>query len=120
MFIVLSNRDPKPMYQQVIDQIKEAIARGECQPDEKLPSVRELARALNISVITIKRAYMELEKSGQIYTRPGMGSFVADISPQRLRREKLEEYQALLRGMLETGKRFGISKQDIIALIEGD
>jgi len=118
MFIVVSPLNPDPMYKQVTDQIKQAIAGGELKPEEKLPSIREMAHELNISVITIKRAYADLENEGYIFTRPGMGSFVAHISPASLRREKLAEYRRELAGMLAGGEKYGIAVTDLMAILE--
>ncbi len=117
MFIALSPSHPDPMYKQITDQIKNAIAAGDLKPDEKLPSVRELSEALKTSAITIKRAYLDLENEGYIFTRAGMGSFVAGIDRSRLRNEKLEEFRTELARMLGTGTKFGISGDDLIQLI---
>ena len=117
MFIVLSPSHSDPMYKQVTDQIKNAIASGELKPKEKLPSVRELSEALKISAITIKRAYLDLENEGYIFTRAGMGSFVTDVDRQSLRNGKLEEFRTDLERILGTGKKFGISADDIVRLI---
>lgn len=117
MFIVLSPSNPDPMYRQVTDQIKDAIAAGDLKPNEKLPSIREMARALNISVITIKRAYLDLESEGYILTRAGLGSFVADVNRNNLREEKLGEFRSELARILGTGSKFGISAEDIVRLI---
>jgi GntR family transcriptional regulator len=105
------------MYKQVTDQIKNAIAGGDLCGNEKLPSVRELSKALNISSITIKRAYLDLEKEGYIFTRPGLGSYVADINRENLRKEKLDEIQKELTKMLKSGMKFNISADDVIGLI---
>jgi GntR family transcriptional regulator len=105
------------MYKQVTDQIKNAIAAGDLRPNEKLPSVRELAEALKISAITIKRAYLDLENEGYILTRAGLGSFVVEIDRARLRREKLAEFKAALKGILATGAKFGVQAEDIANLI---
>lgn len=118
MFIVLSPRSPDPMYKQVADQIKDAIASGELEPNEKLPSIREMSELLEISVITIKRAYLDLEKEGFTMTRAGLGTFVADVNRESLRREKLAEYRAELTRILETGRKFGIAARDIHGLID--
>jgi GntR family transcriptional regulator len=117
LFIALSPSHPDPMYKQVTDQIKNAIASGDLKPDEKLPSVRELSEALRISAITIKRAYLDLENEGYIFTRAGMGSFVAEIDRNRLRQEKLAEFRIELSQILGTGKKFGISADDLVRLI---
>ncbi|OGD23185.1 MAG: hypothetical protein A2Y69_09745 [Candidatus Aminicenantes bacterium RBG_13_59_9] len=117
MFIVLSPSSPDPMYKQVTEQVKNAIASGDLKPGEKLPSVRELAEGLKISGITIKRAYLDLEIEGYIFTRAGLGSFVADIDREKLRREKLTEFRAALSGILATGAKFGIKAEDLVRLL---
>jgi GntR family transcriptional regulator len=117
LFIALSPSNPDPMYKQVTDQIKNAIAAGDLRPNDKLPSIRELAEALKISIITIKRAYLDLESEGFILTRAGLGSFVADVDRERLRKEKLAEFKTALKGMLATGAKFGVKADDIARLI---
>lgn len=117
MFIALSPSNPDPMYKQVTDQIKNAVAAGDLRPNDKLPSIRELAEALKISIITIKRAYVDLESEGYILTRAGLGSFVADVDRERLRKEKLAEFKTTLKGMLATGAKFGVNADDIARLI---
>lgn len=118
MFIALSTENPDPMYLQVMDQIKDAIASGDLKPDELLPSIRELALDLGVSIITIKRAYQDLETAGLIRTRRGMGSFVTAIDPEKLRAEKLDEFRDNLRRILNRGRKFNISADDVKALIE--
>lgn len=77
-WINVSVSDPRPLYLQIMEQIKRRVAVGDLPTGTELPSIRQLAADLNISVITIKRAYMELEREGVIYTRQGKGSVVAD------------------------------------------
>lgn len=123
MFVVLSPAHPDPMYKQVTDQIKDAIAGGDLQPNDRLPSVRELSEALKISAITVKRAYQDLETDGYILTRAGLGSFVAPIEREVLRARKLAELQEELRRIVRAGAKFGISAGDIVRLarqVEGD
>jgi len=117
MFIVVSPSSPEPMYRQVTDQIKDAIASGDLKAKEKLPSIREMARALDISVITVKRAYLDLENEGYIRAHHGLGSFVADVNMENLRAEKMGELEAQLTKIVRTGKTFGISKTDITRLL---
>ena len=118
MFIVVSPLNPDPMYKQVTDQIKDAIASGLLKPAEKLPSIREMSKELKISMITIKRAYTDLENEGYIITRPGLGSYVANISKQTLRDEKLTEIRVDIAKILQSSQKFGISADDIIALLK--
>ena len=119
MFIVVSPLNPDPMYKQVTDQIKDAIAGGILKQEEKLPSIREMARELGISEITIKRAYADLEHEGYIFTRSGLGSFVGDVSRGKMKSEKMEEIRQKLTEILKSGEKFGISADDIIQAIKG-
>jgi GntR family transcriptional regulator len=75
---IISQTDPRPLYLQVKEQIRHRIAVGELKPGEEIPSIRALAADIRVSVITIKRTYLELEREGVIQTRQGRGSFVAD------------------------------------------
>ena len=119
MFIVISPQNPDPMYKQVIDQIKDAIASGTLKPETKLPSIREMAKELKISMITIKRAYADLENEGYILTRSGLGSYVADINRDNLRAEKLVEIRSELEKILHAAARYNISADDIFTALRG-
>lgn len=85
---VLSQADGRPMYLQIMEQVKERVAAGSWQRGQEIPSIRQLAAAVGVSVITVKRAYLELEREGVIVTRHGKGSFVAtdpaELGPRRL------------------------------------
>ena len=118
LFIVVSHLNPDPMYKQITDQVKEAIASGGLKPEAKLPSIREMARELKISEITIKRAYSDLENRGFIITRSGLGSYVAGINRDKLRQEKWEEIQEDILKISKTAERFDITAGEIIALIK--
>ena len=117
MFIVVSPMNPEPMYKQVNDQIKETIADGTLQPEDKLPSIREMSKELKISIITIKRAYADLESEGLIFTRTGMGSFVANINKDTLREDKLSEIKKEIRRILTAGKKVNIHANDVIKIV---
>ncbi|MFC2164681.1 GntR family transcriptional regulator [Acidobacteriota bacterium] len=117
MFIVISPLNPDPMYKQITDQIKDAIAAGTMKAETKLPSIREMSKELKISMITIKRAYADLENKGYILTRSGMGSYIADINKDKLREEKLKEIRSELYKIRETAAKFDISEEDIIQII---
>lgn len=106
------------MYKQVTDQIKDAIASETLKPGDKLPSIRELSLELKISIITTKRAYSDLENEGYIITRPGLGSYVADINKERLQEEKLTEISDTLLKIIKTAEKFNITQDDIFALIK--
>ena len=118
LFIVVSPLNPDPMYKQITDQVKEAIASGGLQPGTKLPSIREMSRELKISEITIKRAYSDLENEGFIITRSGLGSYVANINRDKLRQEKWQDIQKDILKILKTAEKFDISAREIIALVK--
>ena len=115
--LFLSASDSSPMYQQVIDQITAKVVSGDWPAGTVLPSIRELASANQISVITVKRAYQELERSGVIVTRHGKGSFVAESLevPRALLRNELEAH---LQALLTCARRLGLSRDELQALID--
>jgi GntR family transcriptional regulator len=117
LFIVVSPLNPDPMYKQITDQVKDAIASGELHPETKLPSIREMSRELKISEITIKRAYSDLENEGFIITRSGLGSYVADINREKLRQEKWQKIRKDILKILKAAEKFDISTGDIIVLV---
>ena len=111
--LVLSQHDNRPMYLQIMDQIKHRIALGDWPVGEKLLSIRELAIELKVSVITVKRAYAELEKEGVIVTQHGKGSFIA-TGPElgdKINRETLENH---LREVARLAFVMGMSEDDLI------
>ena len=91
MNIFIDNKSGLPIYDQIYSQIKSQIINGALQEDEALPSIRNLAKDLRISVITTKRAYDELEKEGFIYTIPAKGCFVAPKNVELLREENIKK-----------------------------
>ena len=90
MKILISNSNKQPIYEQISFQIKEQIIKGELAKDELLPSIRNLAKELQISVITTKRAYEELERDGFIHTVPGKGTFVAGQNLNSIKEKKFK------------------------------
>lgn len=108
---VLSQSDGRPMYLQIIEQIRLLVAVGDWNAGFKLPSIRELAVALRVSVITVKRAYQELESDGVIVTQQGKGSFVAktDKLDQRLKREEMNRH---LERAIEVARTLGLTADD--------
>ncbi|MCI8367641.1 MAG: GntR family transcriptional regulator [Eggerthellaceae bacterium] len=108
MDIIISNGSSKPIYEQIAEQIKSAIANGTLSEGEPLPSIRALASDLRISVITTKRAYAELEEAGFIDTVQGKGSFVAGGNLELLREERLRQIEGLLRKAVTEARAAGI------------
>lgn len=112
--IHISQTDARPMYLQIMEQIRARIAAGEWPAGKELPSIRALAALLNVSVITIKRAYLDLESEGVIVTRHGKGSFVADVNglAGELQDQKLDEH---LSGAVTIARQMGLSEQELAA-----
>ncbi len=100
--IHLNYRDSRPYYQQIMDNIRQLIVNQVLRPDEKLPSVRDLAASLAINPNTIQRAYRELEMEGYVYSLSGKGTFVAPLADAATarRRELLNCYEDTLRELL--------------------
>lgn len=115
--LFLSTSGSTPMYQQIVDQITAKVMAGDWPAGRPLPSIRELASASRVSVITVKRAYAELGLAGVIVTRQGMGSFVAEspeLSTSLLRGEFTRHFDA----MLATARQLGLSMTDIRQLLD--
>lgn len=120
MNIIISNSSGKPIYEQIIAQIKQLIMTDALKEGDALPSMRMLAKELRISVITTKRAYEELEKEGFIETITGKGSFVAGKDKELIREERYRQIEMLLEKACETAKINGMSLeelQDIVKLL---
>ena len=110
--ITISQSDPRPLYLQVIEQIQRRVAVGDLPPGTELPSIRQLAADLAVSVITIKRAYLELEREGTITTRQGKGSVVSRQPelPSLLAVRELNEH---LEQVAELSQLLGISRTEL-------
>ena len=96
MHVIIDNKSGIPIYNQIYSQIKSQIISNELEEDTPLPSIRNLAKDLRISVITTKRAYDELEQEGFIYTVAGKGCFVAKKNTELLREENLKRLEDIL------------------------
>ncbi len=118
MLILLSNTGDAPLYAQIIDQIKTKILAGDLRPGDPLPSIRQLASDLLISVITTKRAYQELETMGLIETRPGIGTFVAHNGDQQAPDRRLQEIGSQLRPVIANARRLGLSDDQVRELLD--
>ena len=91
---VISQSDKRPMYLQIMEQVKQRIAIGDWKEGQAIPSIRQLAVDLQVSVITVKRAYLELEREGVIVTQHGKGSHVAPVNGlgKKLREQELAQH----------------------------
>ena len=115
--LLLSPHSITPMYEQIIAQVVAKVMAGEWKAGTPLPSIRELAAGSRVSVITVKRAYLELERSGVIVTRQGKGSFVAETldATQAL---AAQEFQSQLAGMVDAARKLGLDRQQIVDRVE--
>jgi len=112
--LTIAQADPRPMYLQIKEQIRHRVAVGDWRVGEEIPSIRALAAALQVSVITIKRAYLELEHEGVIVTRQGKGSFVADGAdlPTKIQEQELEAH---LEAACRTAQLLGLTTEELVA-----
>ena len=114
MNILISNASNQPIYEQIYTQIKNAIIAGDLEEGDALPSIRQLAKDLRISVITTKRAYEELERDKFIDTVAAKGCFVAAKNIEMLREEKLREIEEHMRDILRLAPACGLSDLDVL------
>ena len=124
MHIIINNSSMVPIYEQIIDQIKSAIIRGELQPDTVLPSVRSLSKELKISALTVKKAYDNLEEEGS--DRNILVFFINIVQPLNvaatnknlMREEQLKEVEHDLEQAIMKGRRCGLNDEEIRNLFE--
>lgn len=113
MTLLIDNRSGAPIYEQIVAQVRQQILGGSLAADTPLPSIRNLARDLRVSVITTKRAYEELEAAGLVYTLPGKGSFVAGASPGLLREENLRLIEDHMVQIRRLALASGLSREEL-------
>ena len=117
MGIIISNTSKAPIYQQIITQIKEMVFKGELKEGDTLPSIRQLAKDLQISVITTKRAYEELEKEGFIISVVGKGSFIAGQNKELLKERRLKIMEEKMIEIIEESKLLNISVDELTDML---
>lgn len=118
MNIIILNSSNLPIYLQIKNQIIEQILKGELAEGTKLPSIRQLAKELKISVITTKRAYEELENEGYIDSVLGKGSFVSHKEKDIFQQKQLEIISNQLKQITEDARKYGISLEQLIHLLK--
>lgn len=117
MNVALSNTSDKPIYQQLFEQISSQIIKGELESGFSLPPIRQAASELGVSIITVKKAWEELERSGLINTVTGKGCFVADLSPDDITKKRDE---MILKEMINSAsyyKSFGLTIEEVFELL---
>ena len=117
MKIVIKNKSDVPIYEQIEEQIKSQTLEGKAEEDEQLPSIRQLARDLKISVITTTRVYNDLAEEGFIISVAGKGYFVAPRNNELLRERMLCEMEDGLEKAVLNGRNAGLSDDEIIAAL---
>ena len=118
MNIIISNSSSEPIYEQIANQIKKSIITGNLLESEPLPSIRKLAKELQISVITTKRAYEELEKEGLVESVRGKGFFVAPKNKELLKEKKMQLIEEKLSEVIDESKILGLSIEDLFEIIK--
>lgn len=117
MNIVISHSSSLPIYEQIKGQVKSQILSGELVEDEMLPSLRQLARDLKISVLTTTRAYNELEQEGFITSRQGKGFFVMSSGSNLIREQLIKEVESNLNNAIFAAQRASMSDDELISLL---
>src|SRR5699024_10577921 len=117
MNILIATHSKEPLFQQIKDQIKQLIFSGELKEGDAMPSMRLLAKDLKVSVITTKRAYEDLEQEGYVVSAVGKGTFIAGQQPHVLKEWQMREIENDLEKVVQSGKRIGVSKKELIELI---
>lgn len=118
MHIILSNSSKLPIYGQIKEQIIIQILSGELQENEMLPSLRQLAKDLKISVLTTTRAYNELEEAGYITSRPGKGFFVMSRCSDLIREQLIKEVESNLNAAIMASQRANMTDTELVELLK--
>jgi len=116
--ILLSNASPDPIYEQILRQVRAQILSGDLKEGQALPFIRKLAQNLQISVITTKRAYDELEREGLIDTVAGKGTFVASPNLDFLQEKRIAAVEARLREAVREAEAAGLSAEDLKQMLD--
>lgn len=118
MEIIISNNRNKPIYEQIKDQIIEMIMTNQLSPGEKIPSIRALAKQLKVSIITVQRAYEDLQREGFIETEIGRGTFVLEPNMDLLREENLKKIETLLEEAVYLAKSSRLEYESLLKILE--
>ena len=118
MYIVLSNSSDLPIYEQIKEQVKTQILSGELSENEMLPSLRQLAKDLKISVLTTTRAYNELEEEGFITSRQGKGFFVMPRGSDLLREQLIKDVETNLNNAMLSAQRASMTDDELVQLLK--
>ena len=117
MLVTLDNRDVRPLYLQIMDEIRRAIVVGKLKPEDPLPSVRDLASELVINPRTVSQAYQELEREEVVYVKRGQGTFVSPTTKKNSR-ERHNLARAVAKRTLIEARRSGLDVDELIATLK--
>jgi len=120
MFERIDPRSPTPIYAQIAERVRVAVAAGELTKGDGLPSVRALAGRLRVNPATVVQAYRELEQEKLVEMRQGAGTFILEMSTDTRARERQAAAKRLVRGLMEDAARLGIQKEDIKKALNGE
>ena len=118
MKILISNASDSPLYQQIKDQIKDAILRGELAAGDALPSIRAVANDIKVSVLTVRRVYDDLEQEGFVTSQVGIGTFVSAGNVELLRDSRRRAVEEKMQDMIQTAKSLGIGKEGLSQMMD--
>lgn len=118
MKLIISNRSSVPIYEQIKLQLKEAILSGELKEDSPLPSIRQLAKDLKISVITTTRAYNDLETEGYVINIQGKGCYVLPRNPELVKENATRSIESIFEKAIELSKRYEIPYAELIEILQ--
>lgn len=117
MEIIISSNNSKPIYEQITSQIKAKIMSGELAAGQPIPSMRALAKAIHVSVITVQKAYEDLQRDGFIETTVGRGSFVSALNKDFMQEEQQRKAEEHLQAAVDIGRANGISLEKLLELL---
>ncbi|RKI39659.1 GntR family transcriptional regulator [bacterium D16-51] len=118
MKIVIKSQGTMAIYEQIVNQLKNGIVSGELKPGEAMPSIRRLASELEVSVITTKRAYEELEKEGLVRSVSGKGFYVCEANQDYLKEKQLIMLERHMKDILEECRQAGLTKDEVLEMVE--
>ena len=118
MKILISNTSDSPLYQQIKDQIKDAILKGELAAGDALPSIRAFANDIKVSVLTVRRVYDDLEQEGFVTSQVGIGTFVSAGNVELLRYSRRRVVEQKMQDMIQTAKSLGIGKEELSQMMD--
>ncbi len=117
MEIIISNANDIPIYEQIYLQMKNAIIKKEVNENELLPSVRNLSKDLKVSLITVRKAYENLERDGYVYSSVGLGTYVATLNMNQIKENTLSDIEEHLISAIKLGQNISLSADELLEML---